>query len=435
MKGGESMDVCVIGTGYVGLVTGTCLAHIGYHVICTDIDIHKIEQLNNGILTIFEPGLEKLIQENLSNHRLEFSCDMNQAVEKSTIIFIAVGTPPDMDGGADLSYVFRAAYDIAHALNGYKVIVDKSTVPVGTAMKVKDIIEKNKKNDIPFSVVANPEFLKEGSAIDDVFNADRIVIGVDEDRSKQIMGDLYKPLNLPVFFTDIISAEIIKYASNAFLATKISFINEIANICERLGGDVTKVAQGMGMDRRISPYFLNAGLGYGGSCFPKDVNALLVSSQKIGYDFNILKAVVKVNNEQRERMVEKILNCIKGIENPCIGVLGLAFKPNTDDVREAPSLDIIKKLKERAKIKAYDPVAMIKAHEVIPDIEYCSNLYKACEGVDALIIVTEWDEFKNIDLDEVRRNVKSPFIIDGRNIFDPRILSDKGFTYISIGRN
>jgi UDPglucose 6-dehydrogenase len=425
----------MIGTGYVGLVTGICLAHIGHNVTCVDIDTHKIEMLKKGELPIFEPGLEDLLKVNVSDKRLHFTNDIKQAVQNSQVIFIAVGTPPAKDGNANLTNVFEAAHDIAAALNEYKVIVNKSTVPVGTAEKVSEIIQKNKKSETDFSVVSNPEFLKEGSAIKDIFEGDRIVIGVEDQNAQAIMEQLYKPLSIPVYVTDVKSAEMIKYASNAFLATKISFINEIANVCEKVGADITKVAGGMGLDKRIGASFLNAGLGYGGSCFPKDAKALVETAKQAGYHFKILNAVIEVNDKQKQIMVDKISKYVSKLNNPVVGILGLAFKPNTDDIREAPSLYIIQKLKEQGiKLKAYDPIAMENTKIIIPDITYCSNLYDACRDVDVVVITTEWEEFKNMDLDIVKDSVKTPLIIDGRNIFDPIQMNQKGFKYISIGR-
>ncbi len=429
------MNICMIGTGYVGLVTGTCLAHKGNHVICTDIDKYKIEQLNRGEVPIYEPGLEALIKENIKNKRLEFTHKIKEAIQKSEIIYIAVGTPPCADGSADLCYVYKAANDIATALNGYKIIVDKSTVPVGTAMKIQKIIEKNRIREVGFSVISNPEFLKEGSAIKDIFEGDRIVIGVNDEKAEKIMTELYEPFNIPIYITDVVSAEMIKYAANAFLATKISFINEIANVCESVGADVTKVAEGMGADIRIGRSFLNAGLGYGGSCFPKDVKALNALAKEVNYEFKILNAVMDVNEKQKELMVQKVLDHLKGVQNPHIGVLGLAFKPNTDDVREAPALTIIRRLTEKGvKIKTYDPIAIDNVKEILTDIQYCDNAYEAFRDVDALLIITEWDEFKEIDLHKAKNLMKTPLIIDGRNIFEPYKMKSKGFQYISIGR-
>ncbi len=429
------MNICMIGTGYVGLVTGTCLAHKGNHVICTDIDKHKIEKLNRCEVPIFEPGLEELIKENVKNKRLEFTHNVKEAIQKSEIIYIAVGTPPCADGSADLCYVYRAAQDIAASLNAYKIIVDKSTVPVGTAMKVQRFIEENSMQKAPFSVVSNPEFLKEGSAIKDIFEGDRIVIGVKDEKAKKIMTKLYEPFNIPIYITDVVSAEMIKYASNAFLATKISFINEIANVCERVGADVTKVAEGMGADKRIGRSFLNAGLGYGGSCFPKDVKALNALAKEANYDFEILNAVMDVNEKQKELMIQKVLGNLEGVKNPNIGVLGLAFKPETDDVREAPALYIIRRLIDKgAKIKAYDPIAMDNAKKILTDIQYCDNIYETFQDVDALLIITEWDEFKEIDLEKGKKLMKTPLVIDGRNIFEPKEMMQKDINYISIGR-
>ncbi|MGE5559005.1 MAG: UDP-glucose dehydrogenase family protein [Bacillota bacterium] len=425
----------MIGTGYVGLVTGTALAAAGHDVICIDIDPVKIEQLNRGEVAIYEPGLEELIRENMEKKRLKFTCGAKQAIQDSSVIFIAVGTPPHEDGGTDLSFVFQAAHDIADALNGYKVVVNKSTVPVGAGMKVKEIIQQNKKKDVPFSVVSNPEFLKEGSAIQDIFEGDRIILGVEDKKAAAIMKTVYAPFDIPVYITDIASAEMIKYASNAFLATKISFINEIANLCEKVGADIDEVARGMGADKRIGMNFLKAGLGYGGSCLPKDVKSLTITAKDAGHDLILLDAVIRVNENQKELMVEKIANSVHGVEAPLIAVLGLAFKPNTDDVRQAPSLYIIEKLMAKGiRLKAYDPKAINNAREIQPDIEYCDDLYETCNGVDASVIVTEWDEFIHMDLSVLKRRMKTPIIIDGRNIFDAEDMIRLGFKYISVGR-
>lgn len=429
------MDISIIGTGYVGLVTGACLADIGHKVICSDIDEEKITQLNRGQIPIYEPGLDELVSRNKENKRISFTCNIRKAIENSKVVFIAVGTPPDKSGNADLSFVFQVAHDIAASLNEYKVIVNKSTVPVGTAKKVKEIIMKNRTRDIPFSMVSNPEFLREGSAIKDVFEGDRIVIGVEDDEAAKIMLQLYRPLNLPMQLTDIASAELIKYASNAFLATKISFINELANLCEKVGADITEVAKGMGADSRIGSSFLKAGIGYGGSCFPKDVKAITATAEQFGCELKIIRSAMEVNQKQREIVSQKIVDCIVGIQEPTVALLGLSFKPDTDDIREAPSLYIIEKLTAMGvSIKAYDPIAMEKVKELYPDIEYCKDVYEACLRADAAVFVTEWDEFFDIDFHRLKNNMRQQAIIDARNIFQPEKIRSMGFKYVSIGR-
>jgi len=429
------MDISMIGTGYVGLVTGACLADIGHQVICADIDKNKIMQLKRGQIPIYEPGLEELVSKNQKNKRLRFTENIKEAIMNTQVVFIAVGTPLDTNGNADLSYVFQVAKDIAESLNDYKVIVNKSTVPVGTALKVKEIILKNRKTDIPFSVVSNPEFLREGSAIEDVFQGDRIVIGSEDRKAIDIMIQLYEPLDIPIQVTDTASAELIKYASNSFLATKISFINELANICEKVGADIAEVAKGMGADRRIGDSFLKAGIGYGGSCFPKDVQTIATTAEQVGYQFKIIDAVMKVNQQQRELVAERIVRSVADVETPTVGLLGLSFKPNTDDIREAPSLYIIQRLMDEGiKIKAYDPIANEKVREIFPQIEYCENAYDACENADAIVFVTEWDEFYKLDLKKLKQCMKAPLIIDGRNIFSLQTVREAGFHYISVGR-
>jgi len=433
--GGTAMDISIIGTGYVGLVTGACLADIGHKVICSDIDEEKITQLNRGQIPIYEPGLDELVSRNKENKRISFTCNIRKAIENSKVVFIAVGTPPDKSGNADLSFVFQVAHDIAASLNEYKVIVNKSTVSVGTAKKVKEIIMKNRTRDIPFSMVSNPEFLREGSAIKDVFEGDRIVIGVEDDEAAKIMLQLYRPLNLPMQLTDIASAELIKYASNAFLATKISFINELANLCEKVGADITEVAKGMGADSRIGSSFLKAGIGYGGSCFPKDVKAITATAEQFGCELKTIRSAMEVNQKQREIVSQKIVDCIVGIQEPTVALLGLSFKPDTDDIREAPSLYIIEKLTAMGvSIKAYDPIAMEKVKELYPDIEYCKDVYEACLRADAAVFVTEWDEFFDIDFHRLKNNMRQQAIIDARNIFQPEKIRSMGFKYVSIGR-
>ena len=429
------MNVCVIGTGYVGLVTGVVFADLGNEVICVDNDEKKIETLKNGIPTIYEPGLEEMMHRNMQDARLFFSTNIGEAVRKSEAIFIAVGTPPKDNGETDLSYVENVAREIALNIDRYKIIVNKSTVPIGTGDIVREIIEKNKKGNVDFDVVSNPEFLKEGTAINDTLYPERIVIGAPNKHVAMKLLELYAPLERLMLITDVASAEMIKYASNAFLATKISFINVIANICEKAGADISLVVKGMGYDSRIGASFLQAGLGFGGSCFPKDAQSLVHTAQKFGENFNILEEVIKENDKRVNRFVERIAEKYDTLEGKTFGVLGLAFKPNTDDLREAKSIKVINSLLEKkAKIKAYDPVAMENAKKIIPNVTYCKNAYEAAEKADGLIIITEWNEFKFLNLDKVKKLMKNPIIFDGRNIYDPNKLKRLGFRYISIGR-
>lgn len=429
------MKISVIGTGYVGLVSGTCFAENGNHVICADNDRHKIEMLKNDIMPIYEPGLEELVRKNKKEGRLSFTTSISNAVKNSDIIFIAVGTPSLANGEADLQYIDAVARKIGTSIDSPKIVVNKSTVPVGTGDRVRKLIKENLTGDLSFDVVSCPEFLREGCAIDDTLNPDRIVVGVSSEGAAKIMEELHKPFNAPMVITDIRSAEMIKYASNAFLATKISFINEIANICEKVGADVVNVAKGMGYDERISPHFLMAGIGYGGSCFPKDTKALIQIAGNEDYDFELLRSVVKVNQIQRYKPIKKLISILGLLEGRIIGILGLAFKPNTDDMREAPSIELISELKKLgAHIKAYDPVAVEEAKKVISGVEYCADPYQAIDGVDAVVIVTEWDEFRDLDLECVRRLVRTPVIIDGRNIFDPTEIQQMGFIYSGVGR-
>lgn len=430
-------DISVIGSGYVGLVTGVCLAEIGYNVLCVDSDKEKIKKLQNGVVPIYEPGLKELIVKNKKAGRLSFSTSTKKAVENSEIIFIAVHTPPKENGEADLYYVELVARQIAQLINRYKVIVSKSTMPVETGKKIKETVKTYCSKDIDFDVVSNPEFLKEGSAIEDFLHPQRIVVGVESKRAEKIMRQLYKPIKAPLIVTNIETAEIIKHSCNAFLATKISFINAVANLCEKAGADIEEVAQAMGLDKRIGKSFLKAGIGYGGSCFPKDIDAFVHIAAQSGYNFEMLKAAQKINQIQKEGFVRKIKKTLWNLKGKKIGVLGLAFKPDTDDIRNAPSIDIISILvKEGAIIKAYDPVAMEKARQIFKNkITYCSNLYEAAKGSDALIILTEWDEFKKMDLEKIKGSLKMKIIIDGRNIFEPKKMSKLGFKYISIGRN
>ncbi len=432
------MNVCVIGTGYVGLVTGAVFADLGNDVVCVDKDPRKVEMLRRGEMPIYEPGLEEMVRKNQAEGRITFTMDTAEGVRRSKVIFIAVGTPPAPDGSTDLSYVAAAAKDIAQAMNGYKIVVNKSTVPVGTGEFVRHIIEEHKAGDFSFDVVSNPEFLKEGDAIKDSFEPDRIVIGAPTQNVAMALLELYAPLERPMLITDVASAELIKYASNAFLATKISFINAMANLCERVGADVTLVAKGMGYDRRIGREFLNAGLGYGGSCFPKDVDSLNHKAKALGEDTLILDAVTRINAERTPRFIARIMETMKDVKGKSVAVLGLAFKPNTDDMREAKSLEVIKALHaEGARITVYDPISMPRAQEeklLPPGVRYAENAYACAEGADVLIIMTEWNEFKLLNYEKIHESMRQPLIIDGRNIHSPERMRSLGFEYVSIGR-
>jgi UDPglucose 6-dehydrogenase len=432
------MNICVVGVGYVGLVTGCCFSEFGLTVTCVSRDKKKIELLKKGKIPIYEPGLEELVIKNLKEGRLFFTTDLDKAVSNSLVIFIAVGTPPRGDGGADLSQVIDVAEKIAANMDDYKVIVTKSTVPPGTGKIIEDVIRNNLKKDVAFDVVSNPEFLREGSAIEDFMRPNRVVIGANSDQAIAIMKDLYRPLYLietPFVITTVETSELIKYASNAFLATKISFINEIANICELIGADVNVVAKGMGLDNRIGPKFLHAGAGYGGSCFPKDTKALKKIAEEKGYDFKVLKAVIEVNESQRERMVKKVVEVMGEVKGRTIAVLGLSFKPNTDDIREAPAIYIIQRLIEMgASIRAYDPAAMKEAKKKLKSIVYCRDAYHAIDGSDAVLLITEWNQFRNLDLERVKKLLKKPIFIDMRNVYDPEKMKKMGFTYSSVGR-
>lgn len=432
------MKISVIGTGYVGLVAGTCFAESGNDVICVDKDINKIKVLKKGKTPIFEPGLEELLKKNIHEKRLTFSTDIIEAVKKSHIIFLALPTPQSEDGSADLKHVLNVAKQVGKYMDGYKVIVNKSTVPVGTAFKVRDIVSKE--TNFEFDVVSNPEFLKEGAAINDFLKPDRVIIGTSSDKARKIMADLYAPFvrtGKPVIFMDELSSELTKYAANALLATKVSFMNEIANLCERVGADVQNVRVGVGSDERIGPQFLFPGVGYGGSCFPKDIAALVKTSDNYGYNFQILKAVEKINREQKKLIVKKVLKHFDGnIKNKNIAVWGLSFKPNTDDMREAPSITIINELlKNGAKVHAHDPVAMEQAKQIFKNkIKYFKSNYDALKNVDALVIVTEWNEFRRPDFEKMAKLMKNNIIFDGRNIYNPEVMKESGFIYYSIGR-
>lgn len=432
------MNISVIGTGYVGLITGVCFAEFGLNVTCVDDDIKKIRLLKKGGVPFYEPGAKELLQRNLKAGRIHFTTSIAEAVDSSLVILIAVGTPPRGDGSADMSHVEDVAREIARHINSYKVIVTKSTVPVGTGERLRKIISKHLKESVDFDIVSNPEFLREGAGIEDFMRPNRVVIGASSQQAIAIMKDLYRPLYLietPFVITDVKTAELIKYTSNAFLATKISFINEIANLCEAVGADVQVVAKAMGLDQRIGSKFLHAGPGYGGSCFPKDTLALLQIAKENGVDLEIVKAATSVNKNQKEKMIKKIKDAIGLLKGKTISVLGLSFKPNTNDIREAPSLYIIKRLlKEGAKIKAYDPVAMEDARKIFPKITFCKDSYNAVKGADAIVIVTEWNQFRNLDLQKIKTLVKEDFFFDLRNIYEPNKLRRFGFNYYSVGR-
>jgi UDPglucose 6-dehydrogenase len=431
------MHIAVIGTGYVGLVTGACFAEFGVEVTCVDVDEKKIEGLKNGKIPIYEPGLDQIVLKNSKAGRLHFTTDIKSAVEQALVIFIGVGTPPQSDGSPDMSYYQQAAKDIAESMNGYKVLVTKSTVPVGTGKWLRDFVTENQKVKTNFGVASNPEFLREGAAIDDFMRPDRVVVGSNEPDAIAIMKDLYRPLYLietPVVITSLEAAELIKYAANAFLATKITFINEIANLCDAIGCDVHDVARGMGMDNRIGRKFLHPGPGYGGSCFPKDTKAFTKVGDKYNVETSVVDAVIKANDFQRQAMIPKIEKLVGNLKGKQIGVLGLSFKPETD-MRESPAADIIKELQLRGgKIKAFDPVAMEEAKHYLSDIEYATDEYDAINGADVLVIVTEWNQFRALDMAKVKRLLKSPKIADLRNIYEPKDMRELGFEYVGVGR-
>jgi UDPglucose 6-dehydrogenase len=432
------MHIGIIGTGYVGLVTGACFAEFGLFVTCVDKDEKKVQALRKGIIPFYEPGLDEIVKRNVKQGRLKFTMKIEKAVESSLVVFIAVGTPRRGDGSADLRYVEEVAREIAIHMDGYKVIVTKSTVPVGTGGKIREIISKNLKGQIDFDIVSNPEFLREGSAIEDFMRPNRVVIGASSPQAIAILKDLYKPLYLletPFVITNIETAELIKYASNSFLATKISFINEMSNLCERVGADIHMVAKGMGLDQRIGPKFLHPGPGYGGSCLPKDTNALLRMAAEHNARLGIIDAAIKANEKQREHMVQKIKDAMVILKGKTIAVLGLSFKPNTDDIRDAPSLDIIKSLlKDKAHVRAYDPVSMKEVEKLLPDVKYCKDSYDTMKGADALVILTEWNQFRNLDLDRIKALMKGPYFFDLRNVYDPQRVKGKGFKYYCVGR-
>jgi len=430
--------ICMIGTGYVGLVTGACFADFGNSVLCVDVDSEKIELLKNAVVPFFEPGLKEFIERNTARRRLGFSDDVEWGIRESEVIFVAVGTPPLSDGQADLSQVFSVAESIARNMTDYKVVVNKSTVSVGTGLKVTEIIRAHQQKPIEFDVVSNPEFLREGSALEDFMRPDRVVIGATSHKAIEIMSEIYRPLYLietPIIKTNLETAELIKYASNAFLATRISFINEIANLCEQVGADVNVVAKAMGLDGRIGPKFLHAGAGFGGSCFPKDTRALMKIAEQAGTQVSIVEAAVAVNERQRDIVFQKIKRLNDTLVGKCVGILGLSFKPKTDDMREAPSIAVIERLIEhKAKVKAYDPVAMENAKKILGDVEYCQDPYGVAEGADTLAIMTEWNEFRELDFPRVKKLMNAPKIVDARNVYDPEKMGELGFQYIGIGR-
>lgn len=432
------MNICIVGTGYVGLVTGACFAEFGLNVVCVDKDEKKISDLQNGIIPIYEPGLEEIVKKNLKENRIHFVTDIGKAVRKALVIFIAVGTPPKKDGSADLSYTDEVAEAIADNMDGYKVIVTKSTVPVGTGDRIKRMISKRQKEKVDFDVASNPEFLREGSAIEDFMRPNRVVIGAESAHAVAILRDLYSPLYLvetPFVITNIATAEIIKYASNAFLATKVSFINEIALLCEKVGADVHEVAKGMGLDQRIGSKFLHPGPGFGGSCFPKDTLAITRIAKEYGYKLEIVEAVIKANKRQRELMIGKIKNALGEIRGKNLGILGLSFKPNTDDIRDSPAIEITYALhKDGARLKVYDPAAMGAAKKVLKEVTYCKDPYEVADGTDAIILLTEWNQFRNLDLEKIMKSMKKPIFIDLRNVYSPVRMKEIGFEYIGIGR-
>ena len=432
------MDIAVIGTGYVGLVTGAGLADFGNDVICVDVDVRKIDALLSGQIPIYEPGLDKLVSKNVSEGRLRFTTGLAEAIRSARAIFIAVGTPPKPDGSADLRYVEDVAHSIAREMNGPKLIITKSTVPIGTGRMIEEIIASYG-NGHKASIVSNPEFLREGSAIEDFMRPDRVVIGASDAESAEMMKEIYAPLHsleIPFVVTNVESSELIKYAANGFLATKITFINEIAVVCERVGANVQDVAIGMGLDSRIGPKFLQAGPGFGGSCFPKDTSAMADISRRNGYEFQIMEAVLRVNDAVKLRMIDKIVEALGGdVGGKTIGILGLAFKPETDDMRDSPTIPIIKGLQERgARVQAYDPQAMDNCRSIFNGIEYCEDAYDTADGADALVLATEWNEFRALNFERVKKALRQPVLIDLRNVYEPQRMRALGFAYTSVGR-
>ena len=429
------MKLTLIGTGYVGLVTGACFAEVGHQVVCVDNDAAKVKVLQSGGIPIYEPGLEELVKKNVAAGRLAFTDSTAEGVQKSDVVFIAVPTPPQADGSVDLSFIERVARDIAAAMTTYKIVVDKSTVPVKTGEKVSETIKRYCPAKVDFDVVSNPEFLREGFAVGDLMKPDRVVIGVRSQRPVAAMKEIYAPFNAPIIVTDINSAELIKHAANSFLALKISYINAIATICEAAGANVQEVAQGIGLDERIGRRFLNAGIGFGGSCFPKDLSAFIKIAEQIGYDFRLLKEVQHINADQMERFVKKITDTLWVLKDKKIGVLGLAFKQNTDDIRMSPAIELCHRLqKEGARLRVHDPKAMDKTKAVLPNVTYVDDMNAVAEGCDAIVIATEWDEFKKLDLERARKSLTHPIMFDGRNLFDRGEMERLGWIYKSVGR-
>lgn len=429
------MNISIIGTGHVGLITGACLAERGHKVLCVDSDDRKVKLLKSQKMPIYEPDLEPLVLRNMKAGRLKFGGSNADAVAFGKVVFICVPTPPTASGGADLSYIESVSRDIARSLREYRLIVEKSTVPVRTGGHVRSVIGKYAKKGVDFDVASNPEFLREGSAISDTLHPDRVVFGVETRRAEMVLRDVYKPFKAPIVVTDIKSAELIKHASNSFLALKISYANALAAVCERAGASVTEVVRGMGMDARIGSAFLNAGIGYGGSCFPKDVAAFESISRDLGYDFGLLREVMRVNEDARERFVKKVEEELWIVKGKVICALGLSFKPNTDDLRESVGLAVVQRLSERgAKVRSYDPQAMEKARAYLKDVTLCTNPYEAAQGADCALLLTEWDEFKSLDWKRMKKAMAHPTLIDGRNLFDPAKMRELGFTYRSVGR-
>jgi len=432
------MQISVIGTGYVGLVTGACFAEFGVNVVCMDNDEKRIARLEKGDVPFYEPGITELVTKGLGHGRLSFTSDLTRAVDHGEVIFIAVGTPPRKDGSADLSFVQEVGRGIAGKMASYKVIVTKSTVPVGTGALLQQVIADGQSKKMAFDVVSNPEFLREGSAIEDFMRPNRVVIGSDSERAVAVMKDLYRPLYLietPFVVTDVATAEMIKYASNAFLATKISFINEIATLCERVGADVQMVAKGMGLDQRIGSKFLHAGPGFGGSCFPKDLAALVQMGERAGYPMQIAGAAASVNGQQRSRMVGKIKEALGGLQGVTVGILGLSFKPNTNDLREAPALSIAQELMEQgAAVRAYDPAALEEASKILPRLTSCPDAYETARDADALVLMTEWNEFRNLDFAKLKTLMRRPLLVDLRNVYESSRVTSFGFRHVSVGR-
>ncbi len=429
------MNLAIIGTGYVGLVTGTCFAEVGHSVICVDADVKKVEMLRAGGIPIYEPGLEEMVARNVAAGRLKFTASTAEGVEQSEVIFIAVPTPPQPDGSVNMSYIELVAREIADCLQSYRIIVDKSTVPVKTAEKVAATIRRYRRSQVDFDVVSNPEFLREGFAVDDLMKPDRVVVGVASNRPVAAMREVYAPFNAPLIVTDTNSAELIKHAANSFLALKISYANALSVICEAAGANVQEVTRGMGLDNRIGSRFLQAGLGFGGSCFPKDLHAFIKISEDLGYDFRLLKEVQRINAEQMERFVKKLEETLWVLKGKTIGVLGLAFKQNTDDVRQSPAIDLCHRLiREGATLKVHDPQAMEKARAILTGVEYVNDMNLVADGCDALVIATEWPQFAQVDFARARKVMRTPILLDGRNLLDPARMEELGFIYKSIGR-